>query len=143
MALLEIKNISVRFGGLRALADFNFSIDRDELVGLIGPNGAGKTTAFNIVTGVYAPTSGAIILNGRQIHGQTPTQINHAGVARTFQNIRLFGDMDSLRHGVVAAPEAVVEGDTARRVCAFAARSHAPFASGDSASHARPGRPRA
>jgi branched-chain amino acid transport system ATP-binding protein len=96
MPLLEINNVSVRFGGLRALSDFNFKIDPGELVGLIGPNGAGKTTAFNIVTGVYTPASGEIRLNGHAIHGQTPTRINHAGIARTFQNIRLFGDMSAL-----------------------------------------------
>src|SRR3984957_13890120 len=98
MPLLEISNVSVQFGGLRALASFNFAIDQCELVGLIGPNGAGKTTAFNIVTGVYAPTTGAITMAGRRIDGQTPVKINHAGIARTFQNIRLFQNLTVLEN---------------------------------------------
>jgi branched-chain amino acid transport system ATP-binding protein len=101
MSLLEISNISVRFGGLRALTDFSLSIDAGELVGLIGPNGAGKTTAFNVVTGVYAPTSGTITLAGKRIEGSTPVKINHAGLARTFQNIRLFGEMTVLDNVIV------------------------------------------
>jgi branched-chain amino acid transport system ATP-binding protein len=101
MPLLEVSNLSVRFGGLRALTDFSLSIEPGELVGLIGPNGAGKTTAFNVVTGVYAPTSGKITLNGKRIDGSSPVQINHAGLARTFQNIRLFGQMTVLDNVVV------------------------------------------
>jgi branched-chain amino acid transport system ATP-binding protein len=90
MPLLEAKNMGVDFGGLRALSDFNFSIEKDELVGLIGPNGAGKTTAFNLLTGVYAPTEGEIFLDGKKISGKKPYKINNMGIARTFQNIRLF-----------------------------------------------------
>jgi len=101
MALLDVSNISVQFGGLRALTDFSLSIDRGELVGLIGPNGAGKTTAFNVVTGVYAPTSGQIMLAGKRIAGASPVQINHAGLARTFQNIRLFSQMTVLDNVIV------------------------------------------
>jgi branched-chain amino acid transport system ATP-binding protein len=96
MPLLEISNVSVRFGGLRALSDFSFSMDRGDLVGLIGPNGAGKTTCFNVVTGVYAPSSGGITLGERRLDGQAPVAINHAGIARTFQNIRLFQNMSVL-----------------------------------------------
>lgn len=96
MSLLEISNISMRFGGLKALSDFNFTLDRAELAGLIGPNGAGKTTAFNIVTGVYCPSSGAIRLDGKPIDGHSPVAVNHAGIARTFQNIRLFQNLTVL-----------------------------------------------
>jgi branched-chain amino acid transport system ATP-binding protein len=101
MPLLQVDNISVRFGGLRALTEFSLSVDAGELVGLIGPNGAGKTTAFNVITGVYAPTGGHILLNGRRIDGKSPVQINHAGLARTFQNIRLFGQMTVLDNVIV------------------------------------------
>jgi branched-chain amino acid transport system ATP-binding protein len=90
MPLLEAKGMGVNFGGLRALSDFDFTIEPYELVGLIGPNGAGKTTAFNLLTGVYAPTEGDILLEGKSIAGKKPYTINHLGLARTFQNIRLF-----------------------------------------------------
>lgn len=96
MALLEVQNISMQFGGLRALADFSFNIDQGELVGLIGPNGAGKSTAFNAVTGVYKPTKGQSVLGGKRIDGLSTVQINHAGIARTFQNIRLFTQLTVL-----------------------------------------------
>jgi branched-chain amino acid transport system ATP-binding protein len=96
MSFLEISGISIEFGGLKALADFNFYLDRRELVGLIGPNGAGKTTVFNIVTGVYCPTSGSICLDGKHIEGNSPVTVNHAGIARTFQNIRLFQNLTVL-----------------------------------------------
>ena len=91
--LLEITNLCVQFGGLRALSQFNFALDPGDLVGLIGPNGAGKTTAFNVVTGVYRPSAGRVILDGRSIGGRKPFQVNRLGVARTFQNIRLFEGM--------------------------------------------------
>ncbi|MCL2388108.1 MAG: ABC transporter ATP-binding protein, partial [Defluviitaleaceae bacterium] len=90
MPLLEAKGMGVDFGGLRALSDFEIAIEPNELVGLIGPNGAGKTTAFNLLTGVYAPTEGDIFLEGKSITGKKPYHINHMGIARTFQNIRLF-----------------------------------------------------
>lgn len=93
MALLEAKNLSITFGGLKAVSDFNFEIDAKELVGLIGPNGAGKTTAFNLITGVYAPTSGSIKFLNRDIVKTRASKINDIGIARTFQNIRLFKDM--------------------------------------------------
>lgn len=96
MALLEVNNLSMRFGGLKALSGFNFRIDKGELVGLIGPNGAGKSTAFNAVTGVYKPTEGSSTLAGRRIDGLSTVQINHAGIARTFQNIRLFTQLTVL-----------------------------------------------
>jgi branched-chain amino acid transport system ATP-binding protein len=99
--MLEISNLSVRFGGLTALCDFNFTLDPGELVGLIGPNGAGKTTTFNIVTGVYRPTEGQVLLNGRSIAGRPPYEINRLGIARTFQNIRLFGEMTVLDNVLV------------------------------------------
>ena len=102
MPLLEIANLSVRFGGLKALTDFNFSLDPGELVGLIGPNGAGKTTAFNIVTGVYRPSRGDVKLDGISIAGRKPYQINRLGIARTFQNIRLFGGMTVLDNVMVS-----------------------------------------
>jgi len=96
MALLEVRNISVRFGGLLALSDFSLALDQGELIGLIGPNGAGKTTAFNAITGVYRPTSGETRLANRRIDGLNPVAINHAGIARTFQNIRLFKSLSVL-----------------------------------------------
>jgi branched-chain amino acid transport system ATP-binding protein len=101
MPLLNIDNISIVFGGLRALTDFSFALDTGELVALIGPNGAGKTTAFNAVTGVYCPTSGRVELNGKRIDGTSPVAINHAGIARTFQNIRLFANLTVLDNVLV------------------------------------------
>lgn len=93
MALLEVKNLSISFGGLRAVDDFNVEIERGCLYGLIGPNGAGKTTVFNLLTGVYKPNEGFITLDGINITGKKTIDINKAGIARTFQNIRLFKDL--------------------------------------------------
>lgn len=93
MALLKAEGLGVQFGGLKAVDEFNFEINQGELYGLIGPNGAGKTTVFNLLTGVYKPTSGQILFDGKSILKMTPTQITQAGIARTFQNIRLFKDM--------------------------------------------------
>lgn len=93
MPLLEVTNLGIAFGGLQAVDKFDLSIDKGQLFGLIGPNGAGKTTVFNMLTGVYAPTEGDIILDGKSIRGMAPAKINKAGIARTFQNIRLFKDM--------------------------------------------------
>ena len=90
MALLEVKNLGISFGGLRAVDNFNVSIEQGKLYGLIGPNGAGKTTIFNLLTGVYKPTDGIIMLDGQDITGKTTIEINKEGIARTFQNIRLF-----------------------------------------------------
>lgn len=92
--LLEARNCSLRFGGIAALTDVSLRIEKGELVGLIGPNGAGKTSLFNILTGVYQPTEGEILLEGRPVTGLAPHRINRLGVARTFQNIRLFGSLD-------------------------------------------------
>ncbi|NCB50619.1 MAG: ABC transporter ATP-binding protein [Clostridia bacterium] len=91
--VLETRKLGITFGGLKAVSDFNIKIYEGELVGLIGPNGAGKTTVFNLLTGVYAPTEGSVILNGQVLNGKKPHQVVAAGVARTFQNIRLFKDM--------------------------------------------------
>ena len=93
---LEVKNVTMQFGGLKALADFNLVMAPGELVGLIGPNGAGKTTAFNAITGVYAPSAGDVLLDGERVNGQKPHQICAKGVARTFQNIRLFKQLTAL-----------------------------------------------
>ncbi|HBT20241.1 MAG TPA: high-affinity branched-chain amino acid ABC transporter ATP-binding protein LivG [Peptococcaceae bacterium] len=93
MALLEVKQLSKTFGGLEALKNFELSLEKKELVGLIGPNGAGKTTVFNLLTGVYKPTSGTFYLEGKCLLGLKPHQITSCGIARTFQNIRLFGDL--------------------------------------------------
>lgn len=93
MALLEVKNLSISFGGLRAVDDFNIEIEKGCLYGLIGPNGAGKTTIFNLLTGVYKPDEGFIRLDGKDITGHKTIEINRAGIARTFQNIRLFKDL--------------------------------------------------
>lgn len=90
MSMLEVNNLSISFGGLRAVDEFNLSIEKGELYGLIGPNGAGKTTVFNLLTGVYQPTEGIVMLDGKDITGKKITDINKAGMARTFQNIRLF-----------------------------------------------------
>ena len=93
MALLEAKKLGISFGGLRAVDDFNISIEKGARYGLIGPNGAGKTTVFNLLTGVYKPTEGIITLDGKDITGKKTIDINQAGIARTFQNIRLFKDL--------------------------------------------------
>lgn len=96
MALLEIKNLGISFGGLRAVDDFSVSIKKGQLYGLIGPNGAGKTTIFNLLTGVYKPNSGTISLDGKNLTGKKTVDINRAGIARTFQNIRLFKELTVL-----------------------------------------------
>ena len=96
MAMLEVKNLGISFGGLRAVDDFNLSIEQGQLYGLIGPNGAGKTTVFNMLTGVYKPTDGKIFLDGEDITGKSTIEINKEGIARTFQNIRLFSDLSVL-----------------------------------------------
>ncbi|MDB5104979.1 MAG: amino acid/amide transporter ATP-binding protein 1, family [Fibrobacteres bacterium] len=102
MALLELKSATIRFGGLLAVKDLTFSVEEGELFGLIGPNGAGKTTVFNLITGVYAPTSGEILFNGKPVHGRPPHRIAAAGIARTFQNIRLFTGMSVLENVLVS-----------------------------------------
>lgn len=102
MALMEVENLSIQFGGLMAVSDFNLELKEGELVAIIGPNGAGKTTAFNMLTGLYRPTSGHIRINGSSIIGMKPNQYTACGIARTFQNIRLFSDMTVLDNLKVA-----------------------------------------
>ena len=94
--LLEMQNVVKRFGGLKAVDDFSITIEKGQLYGLIGPNGAGKTTIFNLLTGVYKPDGGRILLDGKDITGHKAIQINQAGIARTFQNIRLFKELSVL-----------------------------------------------
>ena len=112
--VLECVGLGVTFGGLKAVEDFNLTIGRTEIAGLIGPNGAGKTTVFNLLTKVYQPTAGAIVLDSKDTHSMTTAQVNKAGIARTFQNIRLFGDLtvaenlmvamnDSMRYGLAGS----------------------------------------
>jgi len=96
MAMLEVKNLSISFGGLRAVDGFNLKIEKGMLYGLIGPNGAGKTTVFNLLTGVYKPNEGKVVLDGKDITGKSIIDINKAGIARTFQNIRLFKELSVL-----------------------------------------------
>ena len=100
--LLKAENVSEVFGGLKAVSDFNFYINKGELVGLIGPNGAGKTTAFNMITGVYEPTTGTIDFDVKSIVGLKPYQITQRGIARTFQNIRLFSELSVLDNVKIA-----------------------------------------
>jgi len=100
--MLETKGVTMRFGGLTAVADLNMKIESGEIVGLIGPNGAGKTTAFNTITGVYRPTEGRVNFQGIDITGRKPHAITTLGIARTFQNIRLFKDMSVLENVLVA-----------------------------------------
>ncbi len=100
--LLKAENVSEVFGGLKAVSDFDFYINKGELVGLIGPNGAGKTTAFNLITGVYQPTTGTIDFDGKSIVGLKPYQITQRGIARTFQNIRLFSELSVLDNVKIA-----------------------------------------
>ena len=112
--VLECVGLGVTFGGLKAVEDFDLTIGRTEIAGLIGPNGAGKTTVFNLLAKVYQPTAGAIVLDGKDTHSMTTAQVNKAGIARTFQNIRLFGDLtvaenlmvamnDSMRYGLAGS----------------------------------------
>ena len=101
--ILECINLGIQFGGLKAVDDFNLTIGRTEIAGLIGPNGAGKTTVFNLLTKVYQPTHGTILLDGKDTHGMNTMQVNKAGIARTFQNIRLFNAMsveDNVKTGM-------------------------------------------
>lgn len=101
MSLLELKDATIRFGGLVAVNKVSFAIDKGQLFGLIGPNGAGKTTCFNLITGVYRPTSGSVQFQGAEISGTPPNKIAHKGIARTFQNIRLYGSLSVLENVVV------------------------------------------
>jgi branched-chain amino acid transport system ATP-binding protein len=114
VALLDVRDISIAFGGLKAVQAFDLGLERGDLQGLIGPNGAGKTTVFNLLTGVYRPQTGDVLLDGERLNGMRPSRIAAAGLARTFQNIRLFPDLTVLdnvrigchlrvRHGMWAA----------------------------------------
>ncbi len=96
MGILEVNNLSISFGGLMAVNDFGINIEKGQLYGLIGPNGAGKTTVFNLLTGVYKPDEGRVILDGRDLTGKSTIEINQEGIARTFQNIRLFSQLSVL-----------------------------------------------
>ena len=100
--ILEVDELGINFGGLRAVNDFSMKIEEGQLYGLIGPNGAGKTTVFNMLTGVYTPTDGTVKLEGKKINGMKPYAITRLGIARTFQNIRLFKDM-TVKENVLAA----------------------------------------
>lgn len=100
--LLQTNNVSISFGGIKAVQDFNISLYEGEIVGLIGPNGAGKTTAFNLLTGVYTPTTGTIEFDGVDLTGMKPYKITQHGIARTFQNIRLFGNLTVLDNVKIA-----------------------------------------
>jgi branched-chain amino acid transport system ATP-binding protein len=102
VSLLDARNCTMQFGGLTALTSFSLTINKGDLKGLIGPNGAGKTTAFNALTGVYKPTAGDVLVDGVRVNGRLPHQINRAGLARTFQNIRLFRDLTALDNVKVA-----------------------------------------
>jgi branched-chain amino acid transport system ATP-binding protein len=103
MSLLKMDRTTIRFGGLVAVADVTFDIEQGDLFGLIGPNGAGKTTCFNLITGVYEPTSGDILFNGSSVSGKKPNEIAKLGICRTFQNIRLFHSLSALENVVVGA----------------------------------------
>ena len=102
MTELRLNDISVSFGGLKALSEISFSLNAGEIVGLIGPNGAGKTTVFNVITGVYKVSGGDVALNGKSLLGKRPYQILTLGISRTFQNIRLFSKMTALENAMVA-----------------------------------------
>ena len=100
--ILEVKDLGISFGGLKAAQDVNIHIKKNQIYGLIGPNGAGKTTIFNMLTGVYKPTTGTFYLDGQELKGLPQEEINHKGIARTFQNIRLFNNMTVVRNVMVA-----------------------------------------
>lgn len=99
--ILETKNLGISFGGLKAAQNVNIRIKKNQIYGLIGPNGAGKTTIFNLLTGVYKPTTGTFYLDGEELKGFSQDKINHKGIARTFQNIRLFNNMTVVRNVMV------------------------------------------
>ena len=99
--VLETRNLGISFGGLKAAQNVNLKIKKNEIYGLIGPNGAGKTTVFNLLTGVYMPTEGTFYLGGEELKGLPQDKINHKGIARTFQNIRLFNNMSVVRNVMV------------------------------------------
>jgi branched-chain amino acid transport system ATP-binding protein len=108
--LLEVKNITMQFGGLKAVDSLEFHIQKGELMGLIGPNGAGKTTVFNMLTGVYQPTDGEVHFGGQCIKGLKPYEISHLGMTRTFQNIRLFKELTVLENVLIAGAQHLTYG---------------------------------
>ena len=103
MSMLDVQNLSIHFGGVKAVNDVSFSIDPGMIYAVIGPNGAGKTTLFNLITGVYKPTSGKVRLNGEEIQGKSPDELARRGVARTFQNLQICMNMSALENVMVGA----------------------------------------
>ena len=103
MALLEVDRLSIQFGNVRAVQDVSFAVDEGIVYSVIGPNGAGKTTLFNLITGVYRPTAGAVRLDGREIQGRTPYELARRGMARTFQNLQVWMNMSALENVMVGA----------------------------------------
>lgn len=106
MPLLEVREVTMAFGGLKAVSKFNLTVDTGQVVGIIGPNGAGKTTVFNVISGIYRPTHGRVLVEGRDVTGLRPFQVNKAGVARTFQNLRLFANLSVIDNVKVAFHQA-------------------------------------
>lgn len=106
MPLLEVKDLTMVFGGLKAVSNFNLTVETGQVVGIIGPNGAGKTTVFNVISGIYRPTHGRVLVEGRDVTGLRPFQVNKAGVARTFQNLRLFANLSVIDNVKVAFHQA-------------------------------------
>jgi len=129
--VLECINLGIDFGGLRAVDDFNIAIGRTEIAGLIGPNGAGKTTIFNMLTRVYEPTRGTIMLEGKDIKGMSTAQINNAGIARTFQNIRLFSNL-TVKENITVAMNREIKYNLADSIFRFPA-----FHKGEKIAHDR------
>ena len=107
--VLDVRHLGIDFGGLRAVDDFSIAIGRTEISGLIGPNGAGKTTVFNLLTNVYQPTRGAILLDGKSTAGKLPSEVNRMGIARTFQNLRLFNNMSVIDNVKVGLGNSISE----------------------------------
>jgi branched-chain amino acid transport system ATP-binding protein len=125
--LLKADQVSIQFGGLKALTNFNLEVRRGDLKGLIGPNGAGKTTAFNVLTGVYKPTSGGVFVRGERVDGRAPHQINRLGLARTFQNIRLFKALtviDNVKVARLAESRPLFSAERVRALRAAGGASH-------------------
>ncbi len=128
--ILETHHLGIDFGGLTAVDDFSLTVGRTEICGLIGPNGAGKTTVFNMLTNVYQPTRGTILLDGRSTAGKTTAQVNRMGIARTFQNIRLFSNMSVLDNVKVGLHNSIKEGFFASVTHAFGFRKAEKIADG-------------
>ena len=101
MELLKVEHVTMQFGGLKAINNLNMSIEKGEIHGLLGPNGSGKTTCFNVISGVYQPTEGDVLLEGKKINGNQKYEINQLGIARTFQHISLFSTMNVLENVII------------------------------------------